>query len=86
MDSLCKDLYVKCVNFLEIQEFMIMLRISKNSHKNLEHLIPWRKPYIRIDKYCFLTTECNNLINELIKITQNLRILKDLMDQLSMLC
>lgn len=67
MNSLCKDLYIKCIDFLEIHEFIIMLSISKISNKILKDLIPWRKPYITIHPFGTLTEECKILVDELIK-------------------
>jgi len=49
MNSLCDDLYCYCVNFLEIQEFMMLLRSSKVAGIKMKRLIKWRKPYIKQD-------------------------------------
>lgn len=62
---LYNDLCEKISDYLETHEFMFFFRSSKKIYQNLTHIIPYRKPWLKVT-FCVKTPECKELIQELI--------------------
>lgn len=69
LTDVCTDVCEHIVEFIEIQEYMALLKISKKMHRNVSHMIDDKKPHIFAYNDCYggytLSQECKLLLREL---------------------